>query len=156
MTLPSSTSVGDPEAMRALARELLGRADLVATGGAAGALALDGATFEGPAAERLRGTLTDARTQVQQVADRMREIAGDLAADASIVEDLNAQLAKAAAEAAEAAKTPTTPTDPAPPAAPAGTTAPSSDPVPPNEPAPPAEATAPPVEPAPADPDEDL
>lgn len=109
----SVKTVGDPEAMRALAEQLLGRAELVAAAPNGATSSLASATFEGRAAERLRGSVSDARVQVNDAASRLREVAARLLVDATRVEGLNADLKReaeaAAREAAENTPKPTTP-----------------------------------------------
>ena len=103
MTSVSYTPVGDPDAMRDLAYELLGRADLISTAAIAPSSALSGATFEGPAAVRLRGALDDAREEVLGAASRLRDVAAELSRDATEVERQNSELEREATRAAEAA-----------------------------------------------------
>jgi hypothetical protein len=97
MTDPAA--IGDPEAMRLLARELAARADLVGDTPSGFTAALDGATFEGAAAVRLRETATAARGRAADVATELREIATALNADATLVEQ---QIAEAQAATAAA------------------------------------------------------
>lgn len=116
----SALTVGDPAAMRDLARLISGRAELVgaATTGVMGKLGE--AVFEGAAADRIRAAMGDAQTQVTDSASRLRDIAADLLADADEVERQNAALKAAAERAEEAARqareraaTPGAGTDPA-------------------------------------------
>lgn len=93
---------GDPEATRALANELTGRADLVAAMPAGFSVALDVATFEGGAADRIRGASATARGGILGAVAELRGIASALFADASVIEQQNADT-KAAAEAAQQA-----------------------------------------------------
>lgn len=92
---------GDPEAMRALARELAGRAEMVSTIPVGATSSLDVATFEGGAAVRLRGRTSAARASVTAIAADLRDLATAVLVDASSVERQNAA-AKAAADAADA------------------------------------------------------
>jgi hypothetical protein len=94
---------GDPEGMRALARAITSRADLVnGTPGGFDA-ALGAATFEGPAALRLRGAGEAARGGVAGVVAELHGLASALIGDADTVEQMNAD-AKAKAEADAAAE----------------------------------------------------
>lgn len=102
------TPAGDPEAMRALARELMGRADLITDAAITPSASLAGVTFEGPAAARARGTLDGVRSEVLLAASRLRDTATRLSADAVIVERMNADLEREAEEAAAAAAANTT------------------------------------------------
>jgi uncharacterized protein YukE len=89
---------GDPETMRALAQEIAARADLLNTIPAGFAAALDGATFEGGAAVRLRGTASDARSRVAGLSAELRDIATALYADARSVETQNDEARTEAAD----------------------------------------------------------
>ena len=89
MTEPQT--LGDPEAMRALAQEIAARADLVDTIPAGFATALDSATFEGGAALRLRDAAAVARGRVSDLSAELRDIATALYADATSVEAHNDQ-----------------------------------------------------------------
>ena len=91
---------GDPDAMRALAQELAARADLIGELPAGASATLDGATFEGGAAVRLRASATDARGRAGDVAAALRDVASALYADATTVEAQNAEAQAAAAAAA--------------------------------------------------------
>ena len=88
--------VGDPEAMRVLARELLARGDALAEAEAAVAK-LAGATFEGPAADRLRGRARAAAEVVRAADAGLRAAAQALLVGAERVETDNAALERAAA-----------------------------------------------------------
>ena len=88
--------VGDPDGMRALAKEILARSELVAQTPAGVAGALDGADFEGGAAVRLRAAAADARSRVAGVAGELRDVAAALYGDAAEVERRNAEAASAA------------------------------------------------------------
>jgi type IV secretory pathway TrbL component len=90
---------GDPEGMRALAKAIVNRADVIASTPLGAEAALDGASFEGRAAERLRGTTKSARSQLASVVGDLHEVASALFSDAAVVERQNAE---AAAEAAKA------------------------------------------------------
>jgi hypothetical protein len=92
MTEPPA--VGDPEAMRALARTIAARADLLNTIPAGFAAALEDATFEGGAAVRLRGSASDARGRAADLSAELRDIATALYADATRVETQNADARK--------------------------------------------------------------
>jgi hypothetical protein len=100
MTAPF-TPVGDPDAMRDLARALMGRADLIADAGIAPSSSLAGATFEGPAAVRLRGALDEARAEALEAASRLRDVATTLVTDAGEVERRNNELELEAERAAD-------------------------------------------------------
>lgn len=100
--MTAAPTVGDPEAMRALAQLLTARAEVIATSVTA-VSKVDTITFEGPAAKRLRTAVADSRRQVISCAGELRSIAAALVADAAKVELQNTQLQIAAArEAAEA------------------------------------------------------
>jgi len=94
---------GDPDAMRALATVIAGRADVIAGVPTGFGSALAGAAFEGPAAERLRGAGDAARGGISAVVAELHGIASALLGDADVVERMNED-AKAKAEAAEAAE----------------------------------------------------
>lgn len=91
---------GDPDGMRALATELSGRADIIGSTPSGFASALDGATFVGGAAARLRGDATTARGGISAAVAELQGLASALLGDADTVEQMNAD-AKAKAEAAE-------------------------------------------------------
>lgn len=95
-------TVGDPLAMRDLARTLVGRAELLTAAGTGVTSKVAGAVFEGPAADRIRGATAEAQAQVTAAAGRLRDIASDLLADANEVERQNLALKVAAQQAAEA------------------------------------------------------
>jgi hypothetical protein len=67
--------LGDPDGMEALAAELLRRADSIT--GAAESLSnqADGATFEGPAARRLRDATKERRATAGRMAEALEETA---------------------------------------------------------------------------------
>lgn len=128
-------TVGDPDAMRAMASALTGRADAIA--GTTGKMSGDvgSALFEGPAADRIRVVVDGAKTKALGAVDLLREAAASLRADAIEVEKQNDALraaaaakaeadAEAAAAAAAAAETPPI-ADPATAAVPEGTAAPT-------------------------------
>lgn len=94
---------GDPAAIRAVANEIVGRADVVGAIPARFTASLDAVAFEGPAAGRLRSTSADARVGVAAIAADLRAVASALFSDATAVERMNSE-AKAAAEAAAAAQ----------------------------------------------------
>ena len=94
MTTP--LTVGDPEAMRALASELSARADLLRAGQRLPSTKLAAATFEGPAAHRLNGTAAELASRVGAVCDDLLEIASSLRAEATTVEVENAELRREA------------------------------------------------------------
>ncbi|MEA2151553.1 MAG: hypothetical protein QOD69_3383 [Solirubrobacteraceae bacterium] len=97
---------GDPEAIRALAREIAARADLVGDTPAGFAAALAAATFESTAATRLRAGAADARRRAADLAAEVREIAAQLFADATSVEAQNADAAASATAAQDGTATP--------------------------------------------------
>lgn len=112
--------VGDPEAMRALARELSARADLlVQAAGRSPTAALGPEVFAGPAADRARGAGDQVTAQLHAAAGELTEIARSLLGDAEKVEGLNDQMRRlAAADDAPAAAAPAPPpAAPAPPVA---------------------------------------
>lgn len=97
----SAATVGDPEAMRAFARQLMSRADLLRGAQQGPASRLDGATFEGPAATRLRAAAGDLTTRLQGICAGLDATAQALLGDATVVEQQNAELRAAAERAAE-------------------------------------------------------
>lgn len=98
----AAPTVGDPEAMRALAKVLTARAEVIASSVNV-VSCVDTITFEGPAARRLRGAVADSRRQVLTCAGELRLVAARLMADATKVELQNRQLQLAAErEAAQA------------------------------------------------------
>jgi hypothetical protein len=103
--MTEAQSFGDPAAMRLLAGELAARADLLNAIPAGFAAALDGATFEGAAAERLRDGAAVARGRVADLSTELRDIATSLYADANRVELQNDE-ARAAAVADDEAPPP--------------------------------------------------
>jgi len=99
------TTVGDPDAMRAFARELMSRADLLRTAEQGPASRLQRAIFEGPAASRLRSTADDLTTRISGICSDIEATAQSLLADAATVEQQNADLRAAAEQqAAQQAK----------------------------------------------------
>lgn len=103
MTEVTAATVGDPEAMRAFARELVSRADLLRAAHAQPAARLGAATFEGPASRRLRSSADDVGTRLAGICSDIEATAQALLADAGTVERENAAL-RAAAERAAADK----------------------------------------------------
>jgi hypothetical protein len=101
--MSAAPTFGDPEAMRALAREIAARADVVSGLPGGFSAALDGATFEGPAAGRLREASLRSRRQLAATVAELRAIATALYADATAVERANAQAAAEAERAEQAA-----------------------------------------------------
>jgi len=99
MTDPAT--VGDPDAMRALARQLMTRADVLSAAQRGPAAQLAAATFDGPAASRLRGTAEELRTRLGGVCADLQATAQSLLTDASAVEQQNVGLRIAATQAAE-------------------------------------------------------
>ena len=95
--------VGDPEAMRVLARELGSRAELLSSIPAGFKASLDGSTFEGAAANRLRAAAASTHGRVAHLADDLRTVAANLFADARVVEQQNAAAAAQAAADAQTA-----------------------------------------------------
>jgi hypothetical protein len=93
---------GDPEGMRALATQIAGRADVIGAVPGGFTAALDGAAFEGPAADRLRGAGATARGGIAAAVAELNGIASALFADATVVEQMNDE-AKAKANAANEA-----------------------------------------------------
>jgi hypothetical protein len=93
---------GDPEAMRALALQIAGRADIVADTPAGFTAALDAATFEGGAGVRLRDAALTARSRAAALAAELRDLAAALYGDATSVEALNDEARAAAAAQDEA------------------------------------------------------
>ncbi|MBS1870104.1 MAG: hypothetical protein JSS99_10595 [Actinobacteria bacterium] len=103
--MSDAATVGDPEAMRALARELLGRAQLVRGLAAPAVGRLEAAVFEGPAATRLRGEATRLAAALAAAAGDLAGVAGALLADAAGLEGQNDALRREA-EAAAATQAP--------------------------------------------------
>ncbi|MEA2154773.1 MAG: hypothetical protein QOE11_913 [Solirubrobacteraceae bacterium] len=97
---------GDPVAMRLLAQEIAGRADIVGDAATGFTAALDGAEFEGGAADRLREAAVSERVRLADVAAELRDIATSMYADASAVETQNEDAKAAAAAAQEASQSP--------------------------------------------------
>lgn len=97
----AATTVGDPEAMRAFARQLMSRADILRGAQQGPASRLDGATFEGPAATRLRSAAGDLASRLQSICADLDATAQALLGDATVVEQQNAELRAAAERAAE-------------------------------------------------------
>jgi hypothetical protein len=97
------TTVGDPEAMRAIARDLRRRADALqsSTEGVCGGFAA--VVFEGPAAPSTRMAVEEARGRVLSATQAMSALAAQLASDADRVEEQNAELRRRAEEAARQA-----------------------------------------------------
>jgi hypothetical protein len=94
---------GDPDGMRALATQLSGRADIIGSTPGGFSSALDGATFVGGAATRLRGEAMTARGGISAAVAELQGLASALLGDADTVEQMNAD-AQAKAEAAEQAQ----------------------------------------------------
>ncbi len=124
----TALSVGDPDAMRALASALISRADALAatTGRISGDVR--SAVFEGPAATRVRGIVEDSRSQAMGAVDLLRQTASSLSTDAIEVERQNDALRAAAVAKAEAdlaaetdGSSADSPSDPASPTATPGT-----------------------------------
>ena len=95
-------TVGDPGAMRDLAQQLMARAELIGSTGTGATAPLDDAVFEGRAADRLRGSVSDARNQVVDAATQLRDVARRLTNDATEVERQNALLREQAEREQEA------------------------------------------------------
>lgn len=130
MSPAAPSTVGDPEAMRAFARELMSRADVLRAAEQGPASRLQRAVFDGPAALRLRTTADDLTARVSSICSEIEATAQSLLADAAVVEQQNADLraaaereaaqqakeAASAAEPAPAAESPSPPAETAPPA----------------------------------------
>lgn len=83
MTMP----IGEPEAMRELARALRFRAETVATLGEQVQRRVDGLAYEGPAASRLRFDTERRRREAQRVAGELNEMAAAIVRSAAHVEE---------------------------------------------------------------------
>ncbi len=93
---------GDPQAMRALAKEIAGRAEIIAAVPAGFAAALDGAVFEGGAAQRLRGASQTARGGISAAVSELNGLAAALFSDAEVVEQMNTDAREQAEREADA------------------------------------------------------
>lgn len=89
-------SVGDPEAMRAIARTIQGIAENLRAAQAPAFATLESTTFTGRAAGRVRGAAGDAKAQADRAAADLEAIAAQLGADAGLVEAQNEALERAA------------------------------------------------------------
>ena len=97
-------TVGDPEAMRAMARDLRHRADRLQGAAEAACGEFAAVVFEGPAAPAARMAVQDVRGRVQGATQALIALAAQLSGDADRVEQQNADLRREAEEAARKAE----------------------------------------------------